>query len=407
VEARAITGFPGNYAVVTFEDGRFTMTDFGRSTDLNARQPDTDATFVGLDEYLFRYDRFGPRHNWQNIPVSPDFPTVAEVARQLLAHAGGPPIDGVMSIDTAGLASLLSLTGPIEVPGVAQPLTTDNARRFLELDQYVELTKNNEARIDLLELLAERAVARLTSIDLPGPRELGDLLGPAVEEGHLQMVTFADAEVALLDDLGLAGRYPAVDGDFLGVITSNSGGGKQDVFLRRELDYAVDWDPGTGALHATATVTLHNDSPSSGLPPYLLANNQENLLGSPDIPPGGNYTFLTLYSPWEVAEATLDGEPVPLQTLGELGRNAHSAFILIPPGGSRTLVVRLDGQLTTDEYRLELGRQPLVAPEQASLTVSASGAGGLKATGPVEVRGDSASGRFDLLRPTEVIVTLR
>ncbi len=250
-------------------------------------------------------------------------------------------------------------------------------------------------------------MARLTSIDLPGPRELGDLLGPAVEEGHLQMVTTADAEVALFDDLGLSGRYPAVDGDFLGVITSNSGGGKQDVFLRRELAYDVDWDPGTGAVQATATITLHNDSPSSGLPRYLLDNNQQDILGGPEIPPGGNYTFLTLYSPWEVTEATLDGEVVPLQTLTELGRNAHSTFVLIPPGGSRTLVVRLDGQLTTEDYRLELGRQPLVTPEQASLTVSASGAGGLRATGPIEVRGDAAEGRFDLVRPIRVVVTQR
>ncbi len=405
VEARATTGFPGNYAEVTFTDGRFEMTRFGRGTDLNDALSGSTATLSGLDEYRSRYDRFGPTREWRNIPMSPDFPTVAEVVRQWYPQAGGNAVDGVMSIDPAGLASLLQLTGGIDVSGVDGRLTAENAAAFLQLDQYVELP-DIPNRVDVLEQLARLTMERLTSVDLPGPRELGDLLGPVIEEHHLQLYAFDPSEADLVDGMGISGRYPEVRGDFVGVTTTNAGGNKIDVFLQRALSYDAHWDPDTGEVTATATVTLANESPPSGLPDYVIGNALGRRLGDPDLPRGSNSSFVTLYTPWEPAGATLDGQPVDLETGEELGRRALSTFVAIPPGGTVTLVVELRGVLEDeDTYRLDLAPQPLVHAEQADVHITVAGRGSLRSTGPVEARGRTYDGAFTLVRNTVIEVS--
>lgn len=56
------------------------------------------------------------------------------------------------------------------------------------------------------------------------------------------------------------------------LLTNNAGGNKIDLFLRRTLDYAVTWNPTTGVVDGTLTVTLHNDAPAKGLPDSLIGN---------------------------------------------------------------------------------------------------------------------------------------
>lgn len=405
VEARGRTGFPGNFAEVTFSDGSFDMTRFGRIAELNPTDGDT-RTLSGPPDYLARYARFGPAEEWRNVTMSPDFPTIAGVVQELYPQSGGRPIDGVMSVDPVALAALMRFTGPIAVPGVAEPLGSSNAADFLLRGQYVELPDVPD-RIDALEQLAEDAFGRLTSADLPGPRELGDVLGPVVEEGHLQVSVASERSSAFLDELGITGRLPAVDGDFVSVTTSNAAGNKIDLFLRRTLEYDVRWDPSTGRLTARTTITLTNGAPASGLPDYVIGNVLGRRGIEQGLPPGWNNTFLTLYTPWDHTSARLDGEPLALERIDELGRHALSTFVPIAPGATRTLVVELEGLLPGPDYALDLAAQPQVEPEQAAVRITIAGSGRIDTTGPVEARGSTASGTFPLVRDSRIAVDRR
>jgi hypothetical protein len=400
VEARAHLGFPGNFAEITFTDGRFEKTRFGRVTELN--QAPGERSLTGPTEFLQRYGRFDPAKEWRSVTFSPDLPTVAQVVAELYPQSGGRAVDGVMTVDPMALGALLRFTGPIAVPGVDQPLTARTGARFLLRDQYVELPDNPE-RVDALEALSEQTFDRLTDVDLPGPGELRRVLGPVVEQGHLQLLAFDEAGASFLDGLGITGRLPPVEGDALAVTTSNAAMNKIDLFLRRALEYDVRWDRSTGEVRATATVTLTNEAPSRGLPQYLIGNAVgENRPGATDLPDGWNNVFLTLYSPWRVESAHVDGQPLALEVLPELGRNAISTIVELAPGQTRTLTFELQGVLEEDRYVLDLAAQPLVEPERVRVHVRSVGGSDLDGAGPVDIDGRDARGGFDLLRDERI-----
>ena len=73
--------------------------------------------------------------------------------------------------------------------------------------------------------------------------------------------SFHPDEQALFERLGIDGALPPVDGDFLSVRASNRGLNKIDAFMRRTVTDDVTVDPGRNIVHATVTVTVHNDAP--------------------------------------------------------------------------------------------------------------------------------------------------
>lgn len=386
VEARGGTGLVGNFAELTAVDGEVDMTRFGRAAELEqGGTPGPQRTLEGPGDYLERWARFAPAQTWRNVTMSPHFPSVGRVMAELYPQSGGRPVDGVVAVDPVGLAALLRFTGPIEVAGVPGPLTADDAAEFLLRDQYLVL-EDNDQRIDALEALAETTFERLTTGDLPGPRRVADVLGPVVEAGHIQAYAVDEDQQRFFERLGLDGGLRPVEGDSLAVVVNNAVGNKVDLFLQREVAYEVAWDPATGALEATATVTLTNDAPSAGLPDYVIGS----ALPPGERPPAGtNRTYLSVYSPWELEGARLDGEPVELERQREAGRYTYSLYLDVPPeGGTRTVELDLAGALPPGAgYALDVASQPLVRPDRWSLAVAVAGDDEITATDGLAVEG--------------------
>ncbi|HEX2064357.1 MAG TPA: DUF4012 domain-containing protein, partial [Acidimicrobiales bacterium] len=363
-ELRATGGIIGNFAEITAVGGRLEMTRVGRSDELNfAGRPESRRVEAPAD-FIERYGRFEPERTWQNVTMSPDFPTVARVITSLYPQSGGAPIDGVMSVDPTSLAALLAVIGPVNVPGWPEPLTSANAERVLLHEQYLRIEPRRE-RADFLNETAVTIWRRLTSTSLPGPRALGSALGPSAEGKHLLLWSARPDEQRLFERLGVDGAVPPVVGDFLGVITQNAGGNKLDWFLRRSLRYETELDPGTGELTANLVVRLENSAPARNVPPGLVSREQ---LASPQ--PGENKVILSVYTPWNLEEADVDGLPLLVSSEEELGRNVFSAFLTVPAAGSLEVRVRLSGQMPAEgRYTLSLLHQPTIHPDQVSASL--------------------------------------
>lgn len=367
-ELRGSGGFIGSYAELTADDGRLRLTRSGAVKDLEAASPPGSVEITGPEPYLARYGRFDPGNFIRDITFSPHFPYDADVLSQVYPQSGGAPVDGVISIDPIALAELLRFTGPIPVEAFGRTLTADTAAEFL-LNENYSLFPDDAEQTDALSELTETAFDRLTTGDLPGPRELSRVLGPVTQAGRIRLWSPQPAEQALFERIDATGAFPPprADTDFFAIATQNVGNNKIDYYQRRDLDYRVRLGD-AGTVEATATITIHNDAPSSGLPPYVIGNSQGD-------PPGTNLMSVSVYSPHALESANLEGLPIGMASEREAGYRVYEKQVSVPPGGSVTLELRLVGALdVSGDYRLALAPQPTVNPDKLAVTVAREGA---------------------------------
>lgn len=378
-ELRASGGVLGSFAVLNADGGHLRLLRVGRNTELNRGG-------VGLQlepsEFARRYGRWQPETHWQNMTMSPDFPSVARAIVELYPQAGGEHVDGVVSLDPAALAALLAVTGPVRVATWPEPLTADNLERVLLVDQYAAFTKE-----DRVEFLGEVAQATFDAFSRTAVADLQEVIQPlsdAVKSGHLRMFSVDPHEQSLLARSGLSGALGPVQGDDLAVVNQNASASKIESFFRRSTTYRVAVDPSTGSIVSEVEVEMRNEAPASGLPRYVLGPDPE--LG---LPPATNRTFMSVYSPLELESLTVDGMSIAARAEWELGRNVYSTFVDIPPGGTVVARLRLVGRTATDPYRLTVHPQTFAGePEVARVEITWS-----KGWKPEGVRGLRADGR--------------
>jgi hypothetical protein len=402
VEARGRFGFPGNYAELVADNGKLSLPRFGRISELEqGGVPGDQRKLSGplVADMVSRYSRFDIKATWRNLTMTPDFVSLAQAAMQLYPQSGGQPVDGVLTVDPQGLAALMRFTGPVDVAGLDEPLTSDNAAQFLMFDQY-KAFGDNSTRIDVLETVARTTFRRLTSADLPGPRAISDQLDPMVDGGHIQFITKDVSNAVRLISLGMDGSLPPppADRDTVTVTTANAAANKLDLFLHRSERYDVRWDPRTGQVKAKLRVTLQNTAPATGLPNYVAGN-------SVGLPAGTNRSFVSLYSPFDLDRARVGGRETALQSETELGHHVYSTFVDIPPGGSTVIELDLSGTRKGSRYHLDIPVQPFATADKADVRVTVAGAGSLAASDGAKVAGDTVTWSTTLDRPRTLTVS--
>ena len=90
-ESRATGGFIGSYALITAHDGKLDVGDIIRTKtwdDTIAQQ--AQVTYRAPVDYTRRYAQYRPQTTLQNVNLSPDFPSVAQVLETLAPQAGLP-----------------------------------------------------------------------------------------------------------------------------------------------------------------------------------------------------------------------------------------------------------------------------------------------------------------------------
>ena len=371
-EARGLGGFMGNYAMVTIDHGAIHVDKVGRTDDLDNGGPAPDERRItGPQEFIDHWGGFGfvdPTDGttglvpWKNITMPPDLPTVAQVMSQLYPQSGGQQLDGVFVIDPKALATLMSFTGPVSVEQSPNPISADNVEQFILIDQYAMAT--GDQRVDLLDAIAHATLDRLLKTALPPPAELAKRFGPMAAGGHLMAWSASPDDEKLFTQLGMAGAFPQLQGgDGIAAVVDNAGGNKLDAYFDVAVDYAAVHDPVTGAAHSTATITLTNTAPGDGLPKYVYSN----IFG---LVKGTNRTLLSVYSALPLTQATVDGQPLSMGTETTFGWQAASAFLDVPPGGSRTVTVTFAGSLPPGPYRVVTRHQPMAIAQRYHTSVT-------------------------------------
>ena len=372
-EARGSGGLIGNYGEITAENGRLRLSRFGRTIELNTNGvPPELRVLRARPDYVRRYTPFQVSQLWQNVTLSPDFPSSAEAMASLYPQSGGTEIDGVISADPFALAAILRLTGPIIVAGWPEAITAENAPTVLLHDWYSQLSEDrNPERIDLQGRVAAEAWSRLFAAPVPPLATLGATLGDAAKARHLQLWANRPEEQSFFRRIGVDGSMAPLTSDGFAAITNNAGANKIEWYLHRSITYDAQVNLSTGAVNAIATVEMRNDAPPTGDARYVTGNG-----AIPPAPEGTSVQYVSLYSPLELRSASFDGVPLSVTRDTELGRNVYSGWIRIPPRASGTVRAEFSGVLpeVAAGYSLELGCQAMVNPDQAVVRLRTTGA---------------------------------
>jgi hypothetical protein len=327
-----------------------------------------------------------PSQAWEAVNTSPHFPAAARTIAGLYSQSAGHQVDGVVAVDTAGLAALLELTGPVEITGRSQVVDSRNVTETMRM----AVAGGGDAADDerLAGNILASALTALTTRDLVDARNVVGRLRTAAKEQHLLFYLARGNEESVLRDLAVDGSLRPVEGDSLLVLNQSTGRSEPAMWLRRVVRYDVLLRPDDRTVEVVGRLNV-------GLFPAAAGQAQERP------------TELSVYSPFHLVSAMVDGLGAGFRTRPDLGRQLHSTTVELSPGQSRTVELEMRGRLSLAPdgwYRLDVLRQPSV-PEDTHVTVRVPKGWRIKAARGLDVvdggnagTRSSASGRPLFLR---------
>jgi hypothetical protein len=353
-EARGTGGLPGAFAVLTADRGRIRFDTFGNDTVLQPTRPTVD---LGTD-YAALHAANEPTQVWANSNLSPHFPYAARIWAEAWREHSDQKVDGVLALDPTALGRLLEATGPARLPD-GTLLTGTNAVELTERTSYAAYRDLTARKAFFLDA-ARTAATQLTGA-AKDPQRIPTLLRAVYDvqrNGRLKVWSTHPAEQHLIGPRAFSGSLPKDSGPFAGFIVNNAAATKLDYYLDRSLT----WEPGpctTYGRAVTATVTLTNRAPTSGLPAYVT-----DRLDTRPYPtgPGDNRLLVSYYASAGAAltGSTLDGRRVPLNRAVEHGHPVYTLDLELPAGSTRTLTLHLLEPIA--DRAPTLLRQQLVTP---------------------------------------------
>lgn len=361
-ESRGTGGMPGAFAVLTADQGALRFEHFGSDTELAHTRP---AVKLGA-EFAAQYGANAPTRVWANTNLSPHFPHAARIWAATWREHSGQRVDGVIALDPSSLGRLLQATGPGRLPDGTE-LTGDNARDLALVTAYERYADPVERKAFLIDV-ARTAAATLTRA-LDDTRRVPALLAAVydvVEAERLKVWSARGDEQRLLESGPVSGILPSDAGPFAGLVLNNAAGGKLDYYLARGLR----WTPGrctADRREVTVRITLTNQAPTSGLPPYVTQR-----VDDPPHPtrPGDNRLLVSYYasSGALLTGAELGGRPTTVSSGVERGHPVFTLDLELPARSTRVLTLHLlEPAGDRSERRPTLLSQPLVTPLEATV----------------------------------------
>ena len=269
-ELRGTGGLIGEYGILRVEPvgPRLVKVEHYQELELRTRRG------VAVPRQVAnRYGRFAVDRAWSSVNIPPDMPTVGLIISELYERTTGDRVDGVIAADPLAVAKVLEASGPIKVGGVQ--LTAENVAKETLVDAYVRYADDNAARRLYLKQLARATFQAFRTALAEHPVELMRGLADAARGRHVQVYARDPASQKALLGLGVGGSAAApAEGNYLMAVGINAGGNRLDAFLHRTLDWRVRLAEDGGAK-ATATLTLKNQVPRSGLPRYVVGPYDE------------------------------------------------------------------------------------------------------------------------------------
>ena len=350
-----------SYAVGESSNGTFHVTRSGSVADLGLNSPVGDVKLPSGTQAVF--GSLAPTRLWQSVNASADTALAGETMRSMYRAATGQLVDGTIALDVPALASLLAVTGPVNVTGINEPITAKNAARVLLHDLYAQADSSGagrEARQQQLAEVATAVIGRLESGAVNATAFIGSL-GGAASGGHVAVTSSRPDEQRALEHAGLSGPAGRVGADrTVHIAVQNGTANKLDWFVNPVVNLQISVTP-DGTAVVKAEVTVPNSAP----------------VPTPESEQFGPDHIVTdvagLYRARVYFWGPSDGDQLNSVLESRLRLNFVTADV--PAGGTKTVTLStaIANAVKHGVLRLRLVPQPRVRPIKLRVTVNALG----------------------------------
>jgi hypothetical protein len=218
-----------------------------------------------------------PTLNWPSTDATADWALSGQMMQAMWLRATGQQVDGVIGMDVPGVARILSVTGPVRVPGEATPVGASNIADLLLNRAYQGLTVNDPQaeRRDMIAAVVKAAVNKMKTehVDLDA---FANALAYDVDGRHLMVWSDVPSDESGLVSLDAAGTLNSAQPDrTFHVAVENGTADKLDYFVHVSVGMKVTVDPSGNAVVDT-TVSVANTAQSGHAPSYQYGPDHVN-----------------------------------------------------------------------------------------------------------------------------------
>ncbi len=271
-ELRPGGGFQGNYGLLELVGGKqsksapfglnntYTLDQQYAAKNAPNPEPSNCGHPVTLPTNLYWWWPFRciKDYGWglRDSNLSPDFPTNARLAMQIVEAGGGTPngapIQGVVAFTPGLIQKILEVTGDLPMPAYHVTVTPQNLVEDIHHFQLVPGATVGKDRKEFTHDLSKALLQRLEAMHGSGLKVIFKIATEAIQSKDLQ-VYLADPRAELvLKQLGLASSVSTGSGDGFFVVDANDGGNKANLYVSETQTDYVTLLPNGGAFHRLA-----------------------------------------------------------------------------------------------------------------------------------------------------------
>lgn len=351
-EIRPTGGFMTAYGVVRVEKGTIHQEKSDDIYELDQKFNSRITPPAILKEKLKMF-----YWNLRDMNFSPDFKVSMD---QFLGHylkVPGEPddIDGIIAVDTQVLSRLISVLGPIDVPGYGTYTAEIDPR--CDCPQVIYALEDistrpvayvRDDRKAFLVPMMQTLILKAYGAPQQAWPSLFEVILQSIQEKHVLFYMLDESAQTALESAGFAGRVKDTNNDYFMVVDANLGGGKANLFITQSVEDNITVSP-DGTSHSV-TITYDNPAPASNCDPEAgkLCLNPAYM------------GYVRIYLPQgSQINQTLGFDDGSEAVSEDLGKSVVEGFFRFQPQSRAKIKIDYRSNYQpTDEYQLFIQKQP-------------------------------------------------
>ncbi len=267
-------GTPLSYSLLSIDNGKYSLSQPNRITALNLKSPIQVNLSPGTEKV---FGELQPTLLWQSTDAMANFNTTGQLMAAMYHQATGNYVDGVIVLDVPVLAELLKLTGPVSIPTINTPITSQNIDSIILHQLYNSVPNNDQQfRRDEVAAVADAILNKLSNESKVNIFKLGETLINEANGRHLLAWVNNAGEESVLNSDGVGGDPSYVDANrTFHVAVENATATKMDYYISESVTYNIDLVAGNNAVVNTV-VTVTDNAPVNAQPSYQLGPDNIN-----------------------------------------------------------------------------------------------------------------------------------